>query len=167
MNVGNVMCSGVMESVCVCVYISLMDQRMSLKIRLRFRPPVSCRASSDWQFLTDTCRRRTDSKWHNDMFIERLWIIEKLVAAAGMSQPSTENMKKKEKKNKKHGHQLPYLDIQAHTHTHIHHLHSTFTPNREKTYGNAQDKTVSQLLQDQILHEKGHSYTHMREIFFL
>lgn len=33
-----------------------------------------------------------EEEWHNDMFIERLWIIEKVVAAAGMSQPSTKNM---------------------------------------------------------------------------
>lgn len=30
-----------------------------------------------------------EQEWHNDMFIERLWIIEKVVAAAGMSQPLT------------------------------------------------------------------------------
>lgn len=31
-----------------------------------------------------------EADWHNDMFIEKLWIIEKVVAAAGMSQPLTE-----------------------------------------------------------------------------
>lgn len=39
-------------------------------------------------------------KWHNDMFIEKLWIIEKVVVAVGMSQPLTKNKKKiKKKKN--------------------------------------------------------------------
>lgn len=32
--------------------------------------------------------KEMESEWHNDMFIERLWIIEKIgVAAAGMLQP--------------------------------------------------------------------------------
>lgn len=34
-------------------------------------------------------------KWHNDMFIEKLWIIEKVEVAVGMSQPLTKNKKKK------------------------------------------------------------------------
>ena len=65
------------------------------------------------------------------MFIEKLWIIEKVVAAAGMSQPLT----------KKHGHELPYLDphIHRHTRTHTHslthtqtHTHTSITPKIEK-----------------------------------
>lgn len=70
------------------------------------------------------------------MFIERLWIIEKVVAAAGMSQPLTKNMDMNS----------PYLDAHTHTFTHS----CSHAAKREKTYGNAQDKTASQFLQAQF-----------------
>lgn len=62
------------------------------------------------------------------MFIEKLWIIEKVVAAPGMSQPLT----------KKHGHKISYLDTHARTHTHT--LLVTLKEGK-RTYSNAQDKT--------------------------
>lgn len=40
---------------------------------------------------------RWEADWHNDMFIEKLWIIEKVAAAAGMSQPLTKGQKKQNK----------------------------------------------------------------------
>lgn len=49
-----------------------------------------------------------EAEWHNDMFIEKLWIIEKVVAAAGMSQPLT----------KKHGHEILSRHTRAHTRAH-------------------------------------------------
>lgn len=75
--------------------------------------------------------------------------------------------------DKKHGHQLPYLNTHTLKHTYTHtHTYTFFTstpiaPKREKTYSNAQDKTVSQFLQVRFYMKK-FTVTHiMREIFFL
>lgn len=95
-----------------------------------------------------------EADWHNDMFIEKLWIIEKVVAAAGMSQPLT----------KKHGHEISYLDTHTHARTHTPHHNSLWK--REKTYSNAQDETVITVSTSSFLHEK-FTVTHMREVFFI
>lgn len=58
-------------------------------------PSRAGRHRSDSFSLAVTVRQ----KWHNDMFIEKLWIIEKVAVAVGMSQPLT----KKKKKERKHG----------------------------------------------------------------
>lgn len=65
---------------------------------------------------TDTHSVKDEEQdWHNDMFIERLWIIEKVVAAAGISQPLTKTW-----------------TLSTHTHTHIHsRFHSRHSTERK------------------------------------
>lgn len=50
-------------------------------------------------------------KWHNDMFIEKLWIIEKVAVAVGTSQPMTKKQTPPPKKI--HGQEISDLNAPA------------------------------------------------------
>lgn len=70
-------------------------------------------------------------KWHNDMFIEKLWIIEKVAVAVGMSQPMT---KKQTSKKKVHRQEISDLNTRRHG-------RSSYKSGK-RTHSNAQDETV-------------------------
>lgn len=66
-----------------------MDPRTSSKVQSTLWGSLSHDDASSGSFSLTRSVKDREHEWHNDMFIERLWIIEKMVAAAGMSQPST------------------------------------------------------------------------------
>lgn len=141
--------------VCVCVWAPLTVLRISPKFRLRWRLAVSRCVSSVWQFLTQHTAGEAD--WHNDMFIEKLWIIEKVVAAAGMSQPLT----------KKHGHEISYLDTHTHARSHTH-ASPQHTLKEGKNLQQCTGRDGNHSFYKLISTWKIHSYTYsMREVFFI
>lgn len=74
------------------------------------------------------------------MFIEKLWIIEKVAAAAGMSQPLTKGQEKKKRREKTDMKSLFQTLAHKRSRTHI---HSHVLRKQDKTYSNVQDETVN------------------------
>lgn len=129
---------------------------------------VSCRAPSDWQFLTRTQakgRRTRVAQWY--VYWEALdnrkgggccWNVTTI--------------------DEKHGRELPNLDTHARSHTHTHtytqprtHPHNLIsipiTPRRRKNLQQCTGQDGITVFYKLISTWKIHSYTYMREIFFI
>lgn len=102
-----------------------MSLRHQSSDRARGAPSRAGCHRSDSFSLAVTVRQ----KWHNDMFIEKLWIIEKVAVAVGMSQPLTKNKPKNQ-----NGQENSDLNVRRHA-------RSSYKSGKG-THSNAQDKTV-------------------------